>query len=47
MKFLAQNWLTNTSRIKRSTIQFIIVLITLLLFVLSAGAPMDDLTGSG
>ena len=45
MKFLAHNWLTNTSRINRRTIQLIVLLITLLLFVLGAGAPMDDLVG--
>jgi len=45
MKFLAQNWLTNTSRINRRMIQLVILLITLLLFVLGAGAPMDDLAG--
>lgn len=47
MKFLAQNWKTNTSRINRRTIQLIILLITLLLFVLAAGAPVDDLVGCG
>lgn len=45
MKFLAQNWTTNPSRISRRTIQLIVLIITLLLFVLGAGAPADNLIG--
>lgn len=47
MKFLAENWLAKSNRINRRAIQFIILVVTLLLFVLGAGAPMDDLFGCG
>ena len=47
MKFLAHNWNTKSSLISRRTLQFIILVITLVLFALGAGAPSDIIGGGG
>lgn len=47
MKFLAQDWSNNSSRISRRTVQLVILIITMLLFALGAGAPVDNLFGCG
>ena len=47
MKLVAQNWLVDMTQVNRRTVQFIVLLITLVLYVLGAGAPMDDVFGTG
>ena len=44
MLFLANEW-KKSDLISRHTVQFVVLLITLLLFALAAGAPIDYIGG--
>ena len=47
MKFLAHDWFKKTGMINRRTVQLVVLVITLLLFALGAGAPLDVIGGGG
>jgi hypothetical protein len=47
MKSMFTNWLGNRVQIDRRYAQLIVLLVTLLLFVLGGGAPMDSFACGG
>jgi hypothetical protein len=42
MKSMFTNWLGNMVQVDRRYVQLIVLLVTLLLFVLGGGAPLDS-----
>ncbi|MDX1664371.1 MAG: hypothetical protein R3272_11285 [Candidatus Promineifilaceae bacterium] len=47
MKFKMEQTLIDVTTMDRNRIRLIVLLITVLMFVLSGGAPVDDLTPPG